>query len=128
MTPSRTPGQLLVDARIVASSDHAVPTATWGRAVAVLSRQAMEGTLRAYWGEIEPAMLQVRNQRASFLCLRHYLAPDTAADAYYAWAVLSRACHFGAYDVEASIDEVNGWIDGAARFLDAAEQGVRTGA
>lgn len=121
MTPPRSPRQLLADAKVVESQPNAVPTATWGRAVAVLARQAMERALTEYWQRTEPEMARSRNQRAAFLCLRNHLPPEAAADAYYSWSALSRACHFNGYDLEPAAEEVGAWIEGAERFLEALE-------
>ena len=126
MTPPRTPSQLLADAKVVEAQPSAVPTATWGRAVAVLARQAMERALTDFWQRTDPEMARSRNQRASFLCLRNHLPQKAATDAYYSWTVLSRACHFNGYDLEPSAAEVRAWIDGAERFLVALDSASLT--
>lgn len=108
---------LLRDARVVLDRSAAIPVGTWGRAVAVLARQAMERALDDYWAAVDPSMVGLRNTRASFICLRSYWTTDGAAGAYYSWQLLSRACHYQSYDVEPSAAEVAELLKGAAVFV-----------
>lgn len=116
---SQAPGavQLLKDATYIYGRSDAIPTATWARAVAVLARQSIERGLDDFWSVVEPTMSGQRNKRASFLCLGNYLPADHAADGYFSWIVLSRACHYQSYDVEPSATEVREWLAGAEKFL-----------
>lgn len=115
MTASAT--DLLRDARVVLDRSNAIPVGTWGRAVAVLARQAMERALDDFWRVADPSMVGIRNTRASFVCLRSAWPGEEAASAYYSWQLLSRACHYQSYDVEPSADEIAGLLDGAQRFV-----------
>ena len=115
LQPSAT--DLLRDARVVLDRSAAIPVGTWGRAVAVLARQAMERALDDYWSVADPSMVGVRNTRASFVCLRLNWSDDDAAAAYYSWQLLSRACHYQSYDVEPSASEVGELLAGAERFV-----------
>jgi hypothetical protein len=108
---------LLRDARVVLDRSAAIPVGTWGRAVAVLARQAMERALDDYWAAVDPSMVGVRNTRASFVCLRSHWSDGDAATAYYSWQLLSRACHYQSYDVEPSAAEVAELLEGAERFV-----------
>lgn len=120
-----TSSELLRDARVVLDQSAAIPVGTWGRAVAVLARQAMERSLDDYWTAFDPAMVGVRNTRASFLCLRSCWTDDAAVDGYYSWQLLSRACHYQSYDVEPSAAEVEQLLTGAKRFVTAVDQHLR---
>jgi hypothetical protein len=102
---------------VVLDRSNAIPVGTWGRAVAVLARQAMERALDDFWRVADPSMVGIRNTRASFVCLRSVWPGDEAASAYYSWQLLSRACHYQSYDVEPSADEIAGLLDGAQRFV-----------
>ena len=114
LSPARA---LLRDARVVLDHPGAMPIGTWGRAVAVLARQAMEQALDDFWRATDPSMANGRNKRAAFLYLRSGWPAEQAADAYYSWRLLSRACHYQSYDVELSASQAAELLAGADRFV-----------
>src|SRR4051812_43816365 len=70
----------------------------WPRAVALLTRQALERSVDELWAVKSPPMLGA-SARAKLLCLRQWIQPDLAGRASYAWSALSSACHQHAYDL-----------------------------
>jgi hypothetical protein len=100
----------------------------WGRAAAVLARQAVELSLDEFWAQRSPPMLE-SSARGQFLALRLYLPDeDMAAEGHATWSLLSRACHHHPYDLQPTRDEVLGWIVAAERFhgvLAAAGHDIR---
>jgi hypothetical protein len=88
----------------------------WPRAVALLTRQAIEGSLFDLWRAIHPGV-EVAPMRAQLLVLRHEVTPDLAAEAEYAWSALSRACHQHPYELVPTAAELGQWLE-AAHGLD----------
>jgi hypothetical protein len=82
----------------------------WPRAAALLARQALEISLDDCWRAVAPG-LEHASSRAQFLCLRRYMNEDTAERAYFAWTVLSRACHHHVYELAPTAEELTRWID-----------------
>jgi hypothetical protein len=89
----------------------------WPRAVALLTRQAIEGSLFALWRAIHPGV-EAAPMRAQLLVLRHEVTPNLAAEAEYAWSALSRACHHHPYELVPTAEELGQWFE-AADNLDA---------
>ena len=88
----------------------------WPRAVALLTRQAIEGTLFDLWRAVSPGV-EAAPMRAQLLVLRQSVAPSVAAEAEYAWAALSRACHHHPYELVPTATELARWVE-AAEGLD----------
>ena len=83
---------------------------SWARAVALLTRQALEGALDELWNERGVNLSPVSAQ-AQLICLRAYLDDDTlAAEVRYAWGALSRACHHHPYELGPTADELARWV------------------
>lgn len=82
----------------------------WPRAVAILTRQALEMSLDRLWARVSPPM-SAASMRAQLLCLPQYMDPALAALTSVAWAELSRACHQHAYDLPPTADELAGWLE-----------------
>lgn len=99
--------------------DDGVPdtTAIWPRSAAVLTRAAIEATCDIYWRRKSPPMARA-TMRQQWLALPCFLGRDpTVAQAEYAWAVLSSACHQRAYDVGLTEAELRAHIHTAGRFF-----------
>jgi hypothetical protein len=84
----------------------------WPRAVALLARQAVEGSLFDFWREIHPGV-EAAPMRAQLLVLRSEVTANLAAEAEYAWAALSRACHHHPYELVPTAEELGRWLDAA---------------
>lgn len=115
MIPHGAP-QLLAMCRTLVDSNDWATAFWWGRAAAVLARQAVELSLDEFWAQRSMPMIDA-SARGQFLALRLYLADEAmAAEGHATWSLLSRACHHHPYDLQPSRDEVLGWIDAAERF------------
>src|SRR6476646_10362156 len=106
-----------LDARtLLASADDVLSTPAdawagrWPRAVALLTRQALERSLEELWAAKSAPMLRA-SARAQLLCLRQWVLPDLAGRAYYTWSALSEACHQHAYDLPPTSSELAAWIE-----------------
>ena len=121
-------GELFAMCRVLLDGNDWGTAFWWGRAAAVLARQAVELSLDEFWAQRSLPMLE-STARGQFLALRLYLADDgLAADGHATWSLLSRACHHHPYDLQPSRDEVLGWIDAAERFhgvLQSASHDIR---
>jgi cytochrome c5 len=100
---------LLVMARDLQARTDAELVGLWPRAVAFLTRQALE--------EAVAAVLTARargaercSARAQLLCLPTYAPTIAALEATYLWSVLSRACHQHAYELAPTYEELDGWL------------------
>lgn len=82
----------------------------WPRAVAILTRQALEMSLDRLWGRVSPPVAAA-SMRAQLLCLPEYLDRSLAARSSVAWAELSRACHHHAYELPSTAEELAGWLE-----------------
>jgi hypothetical protein len=101
-----TPEELLVQADGLIASDTRGATATWPRAAAVLTRQALELSIGERLARVD-AELRNTSMRSQLTCLRA-IAKDTdaAANASYAWARLSAACHYHPCELAPSATEL----------------------
>ncbi len=111
---SATPAELLTEASTLLAEDDPATRGRWGRIATHLTRQALETSLRAYWGE-RHAGLASANFRTQFICLAEY-HPDRALVRRVAWAweALSDAGHArGALPGQADLED---WIRTVAAF------------
>lgn len=100
------PEDLLAEAQRLLASRATDLRGTWPRAVALLTRQALEQTLDDLWRWKAPGT-QDASRRAQLLCLGPYIGDEALAQQVrYAWAALSRACHHQPYDVGATGEEL----------------------
>ena len=114
----KTPGapELLALCRRLVNTDDWTTAFWWGRAAAVLARQAVELSVDEFWAQRSIPMVGT-SARSQVLALRLYLPhAELAAEGHATWSLLSRACHHHPYDLQPSRDEVLGWIDAAERF------------
>jgi hypothetical protein len=90
----------------------------WPRAVALLTRQALETAIEELW-QSSPATagLTACTRKTQLTCLPAYLDPSVAREVGYAWAALSNACHYHPYDLAPTAAELSGWIDSVTRLL-----------
>lgn len=119
-----TPRALLTEARrLVHDPDHA-SDATWPRAAAFLTRQALEHALREvlihrYRLAGEPSF------RAQLLAAQAFLPEPLARRAAWSWTALSAATHHHGYSLAPTGVELDRWMGTVEEVLDAVEGRVR---
>jgi len=104
-----TPAELLAAADDLLTVGHEATAGRWPRAVAILCRQALEGSLYDFWRAKVPGV-EAASERAQLLCARTYMTSDLAARAEHAWTALSRATHNHAYELAPTAAELAGWL------------------
>lgn len=82
----------------------------WPQAAAMLTRRALEEAVDHLWAGRSPGMSEC-SHRAQLLCLPRYIDSEIAHRATYAYASLSRACHYSAYELPPTQAELHGWLD-----------------
>ena len=116
---STSPAELLAEAQRLLTSRADDLRGTWPRAVALLTRQALEQTLDDLWRWKAPGT-QLASRRAQLLCLGPYIGDEALAqEVRYAWAALSRACHHHPYEVGVGTEELEGLSQTATRLSHA---------
>ena len=92
-------------------------TGVWPRAVAFVTRQALEETLSEIWKHTYPGMADA-NWSTQLACLGEILSdPSLVADVRAAWASLSRACHHHHYELDPTAAELDRWIRQTERLV-----------
>lgn len=82
----------------------------WPRAVAFLTRQALEEALDEYWATNLPGMRDA-SRWTQTTCLRWLESDSGLADQVtVAWTSLSRACHHHPYELAPASSELKNWI------------------
>lgn len=115
-----TPADLLAAAREVLQRPISATVGGWPRAVALLTRQALEKALEEFWKASPTAAgLSICTMRTQLTCLPTYLDGGLAHDVNYVWAALSSACHYHPYDLAPTAAELTRWIDAVATLLAA---------
>jgi len=115
-----TPRALIHEAmRLVEPPDPSLAGA-WGRAAALLARQALEGALREHlqdaFGPFGRAPFQ-----AQLITFREITDQDLAAELGWTWQALSAATHHHAYPLPPTASELAQWIETVRRFIDPEE-------
>ena len=92
----------------------------WPRAVAFLTRQALEEVLAGLWKHTYPGMDEA-SWSTQLACLGEVLSdPSLVADVRAAWASLSRACHHHHYELDPTSAELERWMRQTERFMTKA--------
>jgi hypothetical protein len=113
-----TPAHLLTVARDVLERKDLAAVGGWPRAVALLTRQALEQALDEFWAMGQAtAGLSGSTMKTQLTCLPAYLEPRLAREISYVWAALSNACHYHAYDLAPTAAELSGWMTAVARLI-----------
>ncbi len=81
----------------------------WPRAVALLTRQALERSMQELWDAKAPPAAGASG-RAQLLCLQQYVDPGLARRAAWTWSALSQACHHS-YDLPPTAGELGDWLN-----------------
>lgn len=118
-----TPDRLLAEARALVHRRDGAASRVWPRAAAFPARQALEGSLAAFWSA-HPTMAAVGSTttRTQLVCLRTAIDPQVAHRAAYTWAALSEACHYHPYELFPTAGELTTWfaaVDDIAAALTA---------
>lgn len=113
-----TPDDLLAAARDLLERPAFASIGGWPRAVALLTRQALEKALEGFW-KASPSTAGLCDcaMKTQLACLPTYLEPGLAREIGYVWATLSSACHYHPYDLAPTAAELIGWIDAVAALL-----------
>lgn len=114
-------GVLLAAARTALDGELSLPPGRATRAAALLARSALEASVAGHLARRGFAVPGA-SMRVQLVCLRVCAGPVDGADAAWAWATLSGACHHHAYELTPTATEV-------AHLLDVvADLRVRLGA
>ena len=105
-----TPTELLSAADDLLRAAHPDLAGAWPRTVAILCRQALEGSMFDLWRAKAPGV-EDASYRAQLLCLRSYVDPAVAECADETWTALSRACHHHAYELLPTAAELGTWLE-----------------
>jgi hypothetical protein len=115
-----TAADLLAAARAMLEHHEHTVVGGWPRAVALLTRQALEQALSDLWASGQATTgLSECTMRTQLICLPAYLEPRLARETSYIWAALSNACHYRAYDLAPTAAELSGWITAVASLIAA---------
>lgn len=125
MADRNSPTALLQTARALCDAGEWQTTFWSTRAVAFLTRQAMETWLGQYWAASAPTVAALRSRRAQFLLLHDRLAHEDAVLGHATWEHLSSACHYKLFELEPSREQALRWIAQAERFGAALERAHR---
>jgi hypothetical protein len=114
-THHATAASLLGQARAILSGQHPVPRSQVARAAAIITRQALEDSVRELcngWGITDPRA----NMRSKLVTMRVLGDETTSELAATAWWGLCNACHHHAYELTPTAAEVRYLIDQVARL------------
>jgi len=79
----------------------------WLRATPIVLRQALEIAVTAALAD--HGVGEGASMRAKLLCLTEVVGPDVGTEAIWLWERLSEGCHYGAYRLDATLDELTEW-------------------
>lgn len=122
-----TPTELLRAADELLSAPRPASLGWWPKAVALLTRQALEKAMESLWQAKAPGVAGA-SFRAQLLCLRSFVDRSLALRADATWAALSRACHDHPYELPPTASELAGWFETTEELVRAvrrAEEGSR---
>jgi hypothetical protein len=120
-----TPDDLLTEAQRMLDEATTATVAVWPRAVALLTRQALEDALRSYWAERAPGVERL-TMRAQLTCLRAYMtSPELVRDVTFTWHALSRATHHHAYELDPTREELSSLVTTTRRLVASVGAGQR---
>jgi len=112
------PGDLAVAEKLLAvGRGGSAVVGWWARTAAVITRSALERSLRRYWSLRQPG-LEECTLRAQLLCLRGRMGGELVDDTAATWNGLSRACHHHPYELAPTVGELRRWIAAVHRFTE----------
>jgi hypothetical protein len=119
-----SPQELVALATTILDDHESRWTASWARAVALLTRQALEDALDDLWCARNLVMDRV-STRAQLLCLAAYLKDDDlTSEVRHAWGTLSRACHHHPYELAPTATELRLWINTTKHLVERVSAAV----
>jgi hypothetical protein len=118
-----TPAEVLAAARDLLARPAGTGVGGWPRAVALLTRQALEQAIEGFW-KTSPATAGLGDctRKTQLTCLPTYLEPAVAHQISYVWAALSAACHYHPYELAPTGSQLSGWTDTVGGLLVALGQ------
>jgi hypothetical protein len=122
-----SPTELLSAADELLSAPAPATAGWWPKAVALLTRQALERSMESLWLVKAPPVARA-SFRAQLLCLRSFIDRRLALRADTTWIALSRACHDHPYELPPTAAELAGWFEtteAVVREVARAEEGAR---
>lgn len=122
-----SPTELLEAADELLSAPRPESAGWWPKAVALLTRQALERSMESLWLVKAPALAGA-SARAQLLCLRSFIDRRLALRADATWVALSRACHDHPYELPPTASELANWFETTeqlVREVRRAEAGAR---
>jgi len=124
--PSPAPAVLLSEVRRLIDAVPPQSEGVWARSAALLTRQALEGAVRAKLSDYSDG-LDDASFRAQLLCLQGVISDtDVAREAHYLWAALSSATHHWGYELAPTVSDLRQWLEGAEQVVAVLER--KTGA
>ena len=112
----------LLDAAAALLVGHRSPG--WQRAVAVLTRQAVETAIDDLWRATEPGMTAAV-WRSKLTALPEYTDREVALIAGSLWGALSNACHVRQYELPPTASELAEWLTSARSVVSRLQPNVR---
>lgn len=118
--------ELLAFARSMIERPARTTAGVWARAAALLARQALEVALKTYWSAKSSGTEDV-SMRAQLLCLEAMIGDDDIARrAHGTWGALSRACHYHAYELAPTREELLVWCEDVQAVIERTEREWRS--
>ena len=112
----------LLDAAAALLGGHRSPG--WQRAVAVLTRQAVETAIDDVWRATELGMTAA-SWRSKLTALPEYSDREVALIAGSLWGALSNACHVRQYELPPTASELAEWLMAARSVVARLQPNVR---
>jgi hypothetical protein len=111
--------ELLDGAELILREPRYSVAGVWPRAVALLTRQAIEVATREFWMVRAPG-LEWCSMHAQLICLPDYVRDrEIAESASHAWNSLSRVCHHHPYELLPTAAELRVLLDTSRRLVSA---------
>jgi hypothetical protein len=105
--------------RLLAERDERLAR-TWPRAVALLTRQALERTIQRQLSALAPSTLEA-TASVQLIALRQLSSNSKLArEVAWAWDSLSAACHSHGYELHPHEEHLRRWIAVARRFAESS--------
>ena len=118
-----SPTELLEAADDLLSAPRTASAGWWPKAVALLTRQALERSMESLWQAKAPAVAAT-SKRAQLLCLRSYIDRRLALRAHVTWTALSRACHDHPYELPPTAAELARWFEATESLVREVRRAV----
>jgi hypothetical protein len=116
-THEAAPAWLLEQARQLLRRPHDPTAGLWPRASALLGRQALEARLEALCEAEHRGLGRCGSTRAQLLCLWESVDERLAREATHTWGALTQACHYHAYDLPPTAEELESWLASVERLV-----------